>query len=412
MAKINETRLLENLRQFAKFGAYKTGVHRPTFSAEDMESRRWLASQYELAGLTASIDGIGNVYGRVSEPGPRLLAGSHAESQNYAGWLDGALGVIYALEVARAFREDPDCKGLYVEPVAWADEESHFIPFLGSRSFIGNLDDEEIAGASNRTTGEPLPAALARAGLEGRRRERCEPGRYLGYIEAHIEQGDTLESLHHRIGVVTSIVGIQQYRLSFVGEQNHAGTTRMAARKDAGMALVGMCNRINDTFARLKGERTVWTVGQITLDPGAPAIIPGAAQMLFQFRDEDETTLERLDQALRREVEEADRQGPCRVTIDLLSSSAPSRMLSSFQDAFSEAAEKNAPGVHIRMPSGAGHDAQIISKTMPCGMLFVPSIGGISHHWTENTCDEDIVLGCRVFADAAETILRASADKA
>lgn len=376
-----------------------------------MESRRWLASRYEAAGLSASIDGIGNVFGRVAEPGPRLLAGSHAESQNYAGWLDGALGVIYALEVARAFREDPDCEGLHIEPVAWADEESHFLPFLGTRSFIGDLDDEEIASACNRTTGEPLTAALAAAGLAGRARERCDAERYVGYIEAHIEQGDVLESTGRRIGVVTSIVGIQQYRLSFSGEQNHAGTTRMAARKDAGMALVAMCNRINETFERLKGERTVWTVGNISLDPGAPAIVPGGAQMLFQFRDEDDAIIARLDQALRDLVGEADRQGPCRASIDLLSSSKPSRMLPAFQDAFDEAAEREAPDAHIRMPSGAGHDAQIVSKVLPCGMLFVPSVDGISHHWTENTSDEDIVLGCQVFADAAKAILRSAAGR-
>ncbi|CAN7637418.1 hydantoinase/carbamoylase family amidase [Brucella pseudogrignonensis] len=406
MVTINRDRLLADLRQLATFGAFKTGVHRPTFTPQDMESRRWLAARYQQAGLDASIDGIGNVYGRARQRGPRLLVGSHAESQNYAGWLDGALGVVYALELARAFRESHDCDGLLIEPVAWADEESHFVPFLGSRSFIGDLPEEEISVAANRTTGEGLTAALDAAGLALLPRQLHAPHRYVGYIEAHIEQGDLLESTSNRIGVVTSIVGIQQYRLFFSGEQNHAGTTRMAARKDAGQALIKMCHRINETFGRLKGERTVWTVGQIVLDPGAPAIVPGGAQMLFQFRDEDEDIIARLDMALRDLVMTADSNGICGVSLELLSSSRPSRMLPLFCDAFSSAADQWAPGAHILMPSGAGHDAQIISRVMPCGMIFVPSIGGISHHWTENTSDDDIALGCQVFADGAKAILK------
>ena len=130
MPKINAERLLSELRRFAQFGAYKTGVHRPTYSAEDMESRRWLASQYEAIGLDAHIDGVGNVFGMPRSPKRSLLIGSHAESQNHAGWLDGALGVIYGLEVARAFAETPDCAGLPIAPVAWADEESHYIALL------------------------------------------------------------------------------------------------------------------------------------------------------------------------------------------------------------------------------------------------------------------------------------------
>ena len=156
MPRINAERLLFALRRFAKFGAYKTGVHRPTYSREDMESRHWLMIQYEALGLDASIDGVGNVFGLPSGPKPSLLIGSHAESQNHAGWLDGALGVIYGLEVARAFADAPDCAGLPIAPVAWADEESHFISLLGSRSYVGDIDEGEIDRAMNVYHGQPL----------------------------------------------------------------------------------------------------------------------------------------------------------------------------------------------------------------------------------------------------------------
>lgn len=408
MPEINASRLLADLRHFARFGAYKTGVHRPTYSAADMDSRRWLASQYEAAGLSASIDGVGNVFGQSSQIGPRLLIGSHAESQNQAGWLDGALGVIYGLELARAFRESATCSGLIIEPVAWADEESHFIPFLGTRSFIGDMTEDEMERASDRTTGQPLMQAVAAAGLAGVPRRRGDPSRYIGYLEAHIEQGESLEAAGLSIGIVTSIVGIQQYRIVFTGCQNHAGTTRMAVRKDAGKALVDFCSVLNQKFEELKAERTVWTVGRITLDPGAPAIIPGSAEMLFQFRDSDPAVIARLDAALHALIAEADEAGPCNVGIETMSVSKPSLMEPGFQAALAGAAELHAPGLHTAMPSGAGHDAQILARTMPCGMLFVPSIGGISHHWTEDTKEKDIVLGCQVLADAAETILRAA----
>lgn len=407
MPKINPERLLADLRRFAEFGRYKTGVHRPTYTAQDMASRHWLAGQFESAGLAAHIDGVGNVFGRQSSPNPALLVGSHAESQNYAGWLDGAMGVIFALELVRAFRESPDCADLPVEPVAWADEETHFISLLGSRSFIGELNDGDLDAATNKYTGQPLREALRDAGLDETRRALIDPGRYLGYLEAHIEQGDSLEATGNRIGVVTSIVGIWQYRIAFSGVQNHAGTTRMAIRRDAGVAAVRLCGLIADSFPEIAGERSVWTTGKIDLLPGAASIIPGEAEVLFQFRDEDEAVLQRLHDRLVELVAQVEKDTGCVAKLTQTDRGSPLRMRPDFQDALMAAAQHHAPETSIRMPSGASHDAQIIGRRIPAGMLFVPSIGGISHHWSENTKNEDLVLGCQVFADGAERILRA-----
>ena len=174
MPQINGARLLADLRRLAKFGAYKSGVHRPTFSPQDIEARRWLAGRFAEAGLKASIDGIGNVFGRSRATGPKLLLGSHTESQNHAGWLDGALGVMYGLEVARAFSEDPRTAGALIDVASWADEEGHFGSFLGSRSFIGDITDEEIDKARDHNDGTPLRKALATAGL-GERKHRETP---------------------------------------------------------------------------------------------------------------------------------------------------------------------------------------------------------------------------------------------
>ncbi|HEX6141899.1 MAG TPA: Zn-dependent hydrolase [Geminicoccaceae bacterium] len=404
MLTIDGDRLLADLNHLREFGRYKTGVHRPTYSPEDVAARAWIADRMAEAGLEVTTDGIGNVVGRSPRAGPKLLIGSHSESQNHAGWLDGALGVIYGIEVARAAQADPAAAGLGVDAICFADEEGHYGSFTGSRSFTGLLDEDEIDRLLNRYDGTPLRTALERAGYAGRPRELIDPDRYRGFLEAHIEQGDYLESAGLAVGIVTSIVAIWQYRIVAEGEQNHAGTTRMAVRKDAGLALVRLAAAIDRRFPEVAGERTVWTTGRMTFEPGAPSIIPGRAEMLFQFRDADPERLERLEAALRELVEEADRAGPCSLGLEVLSQSVPKAMDPDFQDALEAAAERHAPGRHMRMPSAAGHDAQILARRVRAGMLFVPSIGGISHHWTENTRDEDIVTGCEVLATAAAII--------
>ncbi len=397
MSRIDDKRLLGDLQTLREIGAYRTGVHRPTYSPQDIEARHWLAARLTEAGLDAEIDGIGNVIGRGRGEGPCLLLGSHLETQSHAGWLDGAMGVIFGLEVARALGRGIDVAG-------WADEEGHYGSFLGSRSFCGQVDEAELDACRNRDDATPLRAALQRAGLAGRPRATLDPARYRGYLEAHIEQGEELDSSGQRLGVVTSIVGARGFRVAFEGVQNHAGTTRMAIRRDAGVALVRLAGAIDRRFPHVAGPRSVWTVGRITLEPGAPSIVPGRAQMLFQFRDTDLAVLDRLEQELDALVAEAG-QGPCRVTLERLGRSTPTAMDAGFQDVLQHAAERHAPGLVVRMPSGAGHDAQILATRLPAAMLFVPSIGGISHHWTEDTSEADIVLGCAVFADAAAGIL-------
>jgi N-carbamoyl-L-amino-acid hydrolase len=406
MPRTDGERVVADLKRLAEFGQYQTGVHRPTYSAEDVASRQWLADKFAAAGLDPIIDGIGNVIGRNSRASRRLLVGSHSETQPHGGWLDGALGVIYGLELARAFAADDSPAGLGIEAVAWADEEGHYGNMLGSRSFTDGLSDAEIEAATSRE-GKPLRQALAEAGYAGRARELLDPSRYIGYLEAHIEQGNTLETSGLRIGVVEGIVGIWNYWVTITGEQNHAGTTQMSRRRDAGTAMVRLATHIHDRFAEIAGPRTVWTIGRMLLDPNAPSIVPGRAEMQVQFRDTDPEILMRFERAVLELVTASDRAGPCGVAIAPTSKSAPAAMDPGFQALIEAAAERHAPGLHLRMPSGAGHDAQILSHRMRSAMMFVPSLKGISHHWSEDTAEEDIVLGAQIFADAAAAILKA-----
>ena len=398
MALVDTVAFLRDLNELRQIGKFKTGVHRPTYSPQDMESRRWLMAKLAECGLEPSMDGIGNVFGRHKGAGPHVLSGSHIESQNEAGWLDGALGVVGALALARA--------GLPVDVCAFADEEGHFsIGFPGSRSMIGDLSEAEIDGARDRTSGMPMRDALASAALAGMPRLELEKGRYKGFFEMHIEQGTQLERAGLRVGVVTGIVAIWQFRIVIEGQQDHAGGTTMAERRDAGLAAVRLLATVDAAFPLLCGERTVWTTGRFRLDPDAPSIIPGRAEVLFQFRDIEMAVLERLHTALQRLVQESNRRERCVATLEAIRLDTPALCNPAMLGALEAAAEALAPGVWTRMPSGAGHDAQIIAQKLPVVMLFVPSIGGISHHWAEDTKEEDLALGVSVLGEGVRRFL-------
>ena len=405
MPTINRQRLLTDLNKLRSFGACGTGVVRPSLSAIDMQARHWLAQRMTEAGLDAEIDGIGNVFGRPRHPGQRLLVGSHSDTQPTGGWLDGALGVIYALEAARALAEDPSCSALPLEIVAWVDEESTFTSCLGSRAFTGALRDGEMAAARN-PDGLSLTDALQQAGLNGQP-ARPQPDQYLGYLEAHIEQGPHLESAGKRIGIVSAIVGSRNFTVRFKGRQNHAGTTPMPLRRDAGIAMMRFGHFVDEAFKAAAGPKSVWTMGRIELSPGAASIIPGAANLHLQFRDPDDAQLDRLQACVEQLIAEANAAGPVSVELEEFSPPIrPAEMDAQFQRHLSEAARLHAPDAWQSMPSAAVHDAMFLARIMPAGMMFIPSIDGVSHDFSENTGDDDIALGSQVFTQAIATILK------
>ena len=226
---------------------------RPAFSAADMEARRWLKARYEEAGLESTIDGVGNVLGRSRHPGKALLVGSHSDTQPTGGWLDGALGVIYGLEVVRALGEDSTTRTLAVDAVSFQDEESRFVGCLGSRSLTGTLAPE-VEQAAVDNSGVTLAEALRAAGLAGVPRLRLARERYAGFVEAHIEQGPNLEDTGRKIGVVSSIVGLRGIRFVFRGQQNHAGTTMMDRRRDAATVLYELASLLVRNFPRRRAN--------------------------------------------------------------------------------------------------------------------------------------------------------------
>jgi N-carbamoyl-L-amino-acid hydrolase len=243
----------------------------------------------------------------------------------------------------------------------------------------------------------PLAEALAALRNEGPLIRR-DPARVLCYLEAHIEQGPRLESVGRRIGVVTGLVGIRRFRISSRGQADHAGTTPMSMRKDAGMALLRLGTRIADEFPRLGGPHTVWNIGNIALRPGAANVVPSEGEMTLEFRDTDAATLDRLEQNVLAWVAEA---GNGRVTMhaEPIARIAPTDMAEDLAAAIAAAASECGEQP-VFMPSGAGHDAMVLGRFMPAAMMFVPSIGGRSHDIAEDTSEADIAFGCEVLAAA------------
>ena len=403
--EIDPARLLADLRHLATFGKHGTGVTRLAFSEPDIEARQWLRRRMEEAGLAAGIDDVGNVVGEAPTEGPAILIGSHSDSVPGGGWLDGAMGVIYGIEIARAVIEAGLVDRCPVDAVAFQDEESTYLPTLGSRTLFGAVTEDEIAVARN-IDGHRLTDAIAASGFAENPSRRLDPGRYRAFLEAHIEQGPRLEAVQTRIGVVTAIVGIRRFRLHIDGQAGHAGTVPMAMRKDAGAVAIALSNALLGTFPALAGPDTVWNIGSLTLTPGAANVIPEAAEITIEIRDTDPSVLDSLEDRLRALALDRAKESGQEITAIRTLNIPPAAMDAALGDEI-EAAARALGTSHVRMPSGAGHDAMVLCRYMPSAMLFVPSIGGHSHTTIEDTAEEDIVLGCRVLADAVARIASA-----
>jgi N-carbamoyl-L-amino-acid hydrolase len=397
MIRVNADRLLSDLRQLASFGRFKTGVDRVALSPPDLEARRWLMRRMQEAGLEPQMDEVANVYGRNPKVKRALLIGSHTDTVPNGGWLDGALGVVYGLEIARAAMERGDASPIGIDVISFQDEEGTFLAFLGSRTFCNDLTQAEIDAAKSGD----LSLRSALAAVSGAASpHRIDAARHLCYLEAHIEQGPRLEQARRRIGIVTGVVGIRRFRVRSRGRADHAGTTPMAIRKDAGAALLRLASQVAQELPRLGSADTVWNIGSIVLRPGAPNVVPSEGEMVVEFRDTDPAILDALESHVRNWVDQISR-GPCPIEMELMARIPPTPLAEDVA-AVLAASAKMLGEEPVYMPSGAGHDAMVIGRFIPAAMLFVPSIGGRSHDITEDTAEADIVFGCEVLADAVD----------
>ncbi len=385
---------LHHLRQFGAAGVGK-GVRRQAFSDADLAARHWYAQQIADAGLTPYVDPVGNVFGLAD--GPSLLIGSHTDSQPEGGWLDGALGAIAGLEIARAARA---AGGPAISCVSFQDEEGRFGVLTGSDIWSGQL---ELATADGFTdaTGQTLASLRARITPTG---GFLPHDRFTGFLEMHIEQGPNLDSSGDKIGVVSDIVGIRDTWIRFEGRQNHAGTTPMHLRQDAFQALSAFNTLLADRFRNIVTPASVWTIGKVDLHPNASSVIPGRVTFSMQWRDGSADRLDRMEAAIRQTMTEIAQTQGMTAQIGPVLGIAPAAMDARLRGALERAAKAHAPGAWRVMPSGALHDAANIATVMPAAMLFVPSIGGISHAFDEDTAEADLVQGLQVLAQAAQEL--------
>jgi N-carbamoyl-L-amino-acid hydrolase len=407
--RIRPERLIADLRELATIGKFETGVDRPAFSRDDMRARTWLRDKLGAAGLSARIDDAGNVYGQMTKAARAVLVGSHTDTVPKGGWLDGALGVIYGLEMARCFAENGLVNGMGLDVISFQDEEGTYLSLYGSRTFCDEDVTSEVAVARGQD-GTTLDDAINGAGIRGNAPCRLDRQRHLAYFEAHIEQGPRLETTGTKIGVVTAIVGIRSYRIAFHGQADHAGTTPMAMRRDAGAAALAFGAALAEKFRSLGSPESVWNVGSVTFRPGAANVVPDEAQLVFQFRDSSLDILDRLEQAAHATAGECASAYSATFDLTRIFEKQPTAMASRLVGLIEQAAAASATPA-LAMPSGAGHDAMTLAKYIPSAMLFVPSIGGRSHHVSEDTAESDIILGAQVMLDAIALFAR-SPDRA
>lgn len=398
MLPVDPARFLEDLHALRRFGAAGVGkgVSRPGFSEADIAARDWLATRMSEAGLTPHFDPVGSLFGLAE--GRALLMGSHSDSQPEGGWLDGALGVIAALEVARAAQE---AGGPPVSVVSFEDEEGRFGVTTGSSVWAGN---QTLEGADALTDPQGLSFAEARARFGERRSGFIDPARFSGYVEMHIEQGPVLDSSGEKLGVVAAIVGIRDMHVTLTGQQNHAGTTPMHLRRDAFQALSAFNAALTERFANVVTPQTVWTIGHVALHPNAPSIVPGRARFSVQWRDGDADRLDRMEAIIRDTLAEIATAYGMELGFGPMLGLDPVAMDVGLRGALEAAAEAEAPGRWRVMPSGALHDATNVARLMPVAMLFVPSIGGISHDFAEDTDEADLVTGLNTLARAVAAL--------
>jgi len=399
--KLDRTRFVETMRAQAKIGGTAdSGLQRLTLSDADKEVRDWLCDQMEAAGLSVRIDEFGNMFGRregMSDTEP-VLVGSHLDSQPYGGIYDGALGVVAALEFVRMLNENQIQTERPVEVVNWTNEEgSRFQPVLqGSGVWAGVLDlDEQYASTDSK--GNTLESELERIGYKG----ECpaEPAEeYDSYLELHVEQGPYLDANDASVGVVTGIVGLTWGEVTFRGEANHSGATPMHHRSDAMVAAADLVTDIRRIPGRL-GDRTVGTVGSISVEPDSINVIPGEATMTYGFRDPKATVLDEAETQVSRAATAAANREGVEMTREDRARTEPVYFDDQCVDAVANATEELGYDA-MELFSGGVHDATHAHEVCDVGMVFAVSEGGKSHTESEFTSWDDCYNAANVLASA------------
>lgn len=398
---INGQRLWDSLIELARLGATpKGGVNRLTLTDLDKQARDLLISWGETAGLSTTIDQIGNIFMRregTDDSLPPIVAGSHIDSQPTGGKFDGCYGVLAALEVVRTLNDHGIRTKAPIEVAAWTNEEgSRFVPvMMGSGVFCGAVDLEHAYAATD-TEGKTVKAELERIGYVGPE----VPGHHpIGaYFEAHIEQGPILEDENKVIGVVPAVLGLTWYDCEVTGMEAHAGPTPMASRKDAMQIAARIMQQVVVIADRYRPHGR-GTVGMVQVHPNSRNVVPGSVKFSIDLRHAEEAVLVQMHEEMLQCVEDERRRSGLEISIERVSYYPPCPFHVDCIRAVRNAAKRfDFPTMDVI--SGAGHDAIYVARVAPAGMIFVPCKDGISHNELESAKPEDLTAGGNVLLHA------------
>jgi N-carbamoyl-L-amino-acid hydrolase len=399
--KIDGGRLRRELEELGRIGRDEHGgISRPSYSPADFEARAWLKTKIEEAGLCYRQDGAGNQFGRIECGGPTVMAGSHIDTVPNGGMFDGAAGVVAALEAARRIVEEKVPLKKALEVASFTDEEGNLVgDFLGSRAFLGLLDEKEIR--NGRTSfGVPFADVLKTTrftaeGILAAHRARPELD---AYLELHIEQGPVLEDEGVPIGIVERITGKHYRQCAFIGESGHAGTTPLELRRDAFLGLADFALKATQLVAT-KHYGSMLTVGKAALYPGSFSVIPGRADFTLEFRSGAAESLAAIEREVFGLAEDIASTRGLTFVSRIVDKTTPvtvaPRLVSLLEE---ECRSLGYPS--MRVTSGAGHDAQILAGICDAGMIFIPSPDGVSHSPAERADWDDLEKGANLLLRA------------
>ncbi|MGQ0641069.1 MAG: Zn-dependent hydrolase [Gemmatimonadaceae bacterium] len=396
---INGERLNLHLRELAEFGKNpQGGVSRVGYTDADKQGREFAMRRMREAGLDVRIDMAGNIIGRVAGSDARLkpiLFGSHIDSVPEGGNYDGTLGSLSAIEAIHTMREQKIGSRHPLEVVIFQFEEGGL---YGSRGMIGTLAERDLSLVN--WSGKSVKDGIAFIGGNSERLPEAKrsSGDISVYMELHIEQGGTLEQRSLQVGIVQGIVGVYRWSVTVEGFANHAGTTAMPDRKDALLATARFIDAVNRVVRSVPG-RHVGTVGKIEVWPNTPNVIPGKVVVSLELRDLEASKVTTLYETIRRDAEGIAQATGTTFRFDAISANAPALTDARVRRVIGETAGARSL-TSVELPSGAGHDAQSMASIAPMGMIFVPSVGGISHSPKEYTHPADCVRGGNMLLNA------------
>jgi N-carbamoyl-L-amino-acid hydrolase len=410
--RIDERRFREDFEALSEFGkTSQGGVNRPALSPAHLAARNWLREKIEQASLEFRRDGAGNHSAFLAcgpLAAPSLIIGSHLDSVPTGGRYDGTLGVLAGLEVLRCLHQVGVTLPVNLELFDFTDEEGSLVSFFGSFAFAGLLEPQDLSNP--RGGRQALLDGLRRAGLrqEDIFSARRDPKTVAGYLELHIEQGPELQRSHHQVGIVTKIAGIAFYQLTFKGRPDHAGTIPMDERLDAGLGASALTLSLREILLKQFPDCYA-NIGNMRYEPGAFNIVPEKAVLSLEFRSTSRTQFENLKTAiLERARQEARRYG-LGLDVEFLGERHPVEMSPIARDAIGQAT--HSLGLSMKeLVSKAGHDAQALAALCPAGMIFVPSVRGVSHSPDEFTEWQDCVNGANVLLQAVILLAKRQAE--